>query len=254
MSYTAADNPLVPETLRGKYLLRINLALEDLYLRVTARCHATLSARNSILVRRLVQPLPEPAKVADEVGRANIEQLFTAGPEELLKIYDYVSEPWRTVFLGSKPKSIEGIAWLVARNLDWYLVPPQPLLRPEWLAITGAAAGSLVLCAAIAALIIGTPISALTSLSVIAFLVLQGLAWRGVAAEFSGGFHRQRVYIDALRRHVRSLMYGADGSGMPDAQLDSATPVEDRMPRQDVTESLSRAERLLDQVDDETGR
>ncbi|MBN2082393.1 hypothetical protein JW859_09330 [bacterium] len=242
----------LPELLRGKYLLRMNLALEALYQRVSARCNTSLPARNSVLVRRLVPALPKAEDVIDQVGRANIEQLFTAGPEEALKIFDYVPEPWHSVFLASKPKSIESIARLVALNLDWYLEPPRPLLRREWRAVAGAAAASLVLCAAITALLVGTSATALTIISVVVFFTMLNTVWCGAAALYGSGYHRQQVYLDALRHHFRGLVKGAHGPGMPDATGELIPSNAGGLPHQDMAEPVGHTDRRLEVDTDES--
>jgi len=240
----------VPELLRGKYMLRINLELEKQYQRILARCHASLPARSSRLARWLGLALPSQEEARERIRRENIVQILTAGPEEATRILEYVSEPWRSVFLGFKPKGIEEIARLVALNLDWYLVPPKSLLRPEWVALVGAVVGTAALIAAITALFLSGSSSAFSCVpAIVLFGLLCGL-WPGALGFYFRGFHRQAYYLDALRKEIRELSRSAHGPGMPDGAGEARAPVAGELPQQDVATEAQRVEDLLDAADE----
>lgn len=51
----------------------------------------------------------------------------------LKEIYICTPRPWREIFLGSPPKDLEGMAKLVAWNLDWYIARPSIHFRWSWM-------------------------------------------------------------------------------------------------------------------------
>jgi hypothetical protein len=91
-------------------------------------------------MNRYLPVLPTREELRAKLEGSRIEQLLTAGPAEAASIHDYVRQPWRSIFLGHKPRDIEGITRLIALNLDWYLETPRPLLRKEWVINAIAAA------------------------------------------------------------------------------------------------------------------
>lgn len=72
-------------------------------------------------------------RVRETLAHSNIAVLLAAGPQQACQIYDYVPSPWRELYLGARPRSIEEVTRLVALNLDWYLKPPARLIRAEWI-------------------------------------------------------------------------------------------------------------------------
>lgn len=133
----------LPELLRGKYALRILFKLDEMYIKFGAR-RGRLNLGKRGRSRTYLPPLPEPADLRTKLASASIERLFAAGPDEVCRIYDYVAEPWRSIFLGQRPRNLEQMVRLVALNLDWYLKPPRRLFRREWVEVLlGIAAGVL---------------------------------------------------------------------------------------------------------------
>jgi hypothetical protein len=59
--------------------------------------------------------------------------MLAAGPAELDIIYEHVPRALQPIVLGPKPRKLGESIRLLARNLDWYLRSPAPLMRPVWL-------------------------------------------------------------------------------------------------------------------------
>jgi hypothetical protein len=67
------------------------------------------------------------------LARSGIAVLLAEGPDQACRIYDHVPAVWGELFLGPRPRTVEQTTRLVALNLDWYLKPPAPLFRAEWI-------------------------------------------------------------------------------------------------------------------------
>jgi len=204
----------LPDLLRGKYVLRILFKLDEMYFKFGARwwSHRLGKGRR---IRIYLPPLPEPVDLRAKLASANIECLFAAGPDEACRIYDYVAEPWRSIFLGQRPRNLEQMVRLVALNLDWYLKPPAPLFRGEWLevllAIAAGVLGASVLLTKALTLGMGffdgrnavpTTLFGMFPL-MLAFVLL-----------FSAPIQRHLLYINELRSYMRELFRdsGVDGN------------------------------------------
>ncbi|MBN2083523.1 hypothetical protein JW859_15115 [bacterium] len=73
-------------------------------------------------------------RIRGKIEGSGIVEKILLGPEQLEVIYRYVPWPW-AIFIGLRPRDIQGWTKLVARNLEWYLEEPKPLFRVEWVAV-----------------------------------------------------------------------------------------------------------------------
>jgi hypothetical protein len=71
--------------------------------------------------------------IAVQLRQSGLAELISFGPNELLLIFDNAIEPWRTMFLGIRPKTLQGTVRLIAANLLWYCSPPRRFIPLGWL-------------------------------------------------------------------------------------------------------------------------
>jgi len=161
--------------------------------------------RGSILGLLLLPSSPSPESLRGKLEKAKIERLFAGGPDDICRIYEYVSEPWRAWFLGHRPQSIEGMARLVVRNLDWYLEPPAPLFKREWLYQIVILVASVVgVAGAVGLHSLGS--HALLIIWVILLLALLGASPARVAVSLVvDDLSLDPVNVDVLRKYLREI-------------------------------------------------
>ena len=186
--------------------MRVQFELDRLYFRMNARGALVGRVRGPAADRRSRDRLPSRELLREKIAKARVEQLLAAGPEEACRIYEFVREPWRTVFLGPKPKDIEGVTRLIALNLDWYLEPPRQLFRHEWSLGLGALAGLIIALASSVSLLALHAYPATVPVWVggfvtpyVAVLVL------GLAALFAQDYERHERHIGELRNYLREV-------------------------------------------------
>lgn len=71
--------------------------------------------------------------LSKSLQHSGLVELISAGSDELLRIYNHAKEPWRTVFLGIRPRTLRESVRFLAANLSWYLNPPCDFIPLGWL-------------------------------------------------------------------------------------------------------------------------
>jgi len=66
------------------------------------------------------------------IDRSAVLEKLILGSSDLDEIYAWTPWPWSIVFLGFRPKRLNGWVKLVALNIEWYLREPRRYFRLRW--------------------------------------------------------------------------------------------------------------------------
>ena len=149
----------------------------------------------------------QEAALLKRLAAAKPELLLAGGPEEANRIFEYAPPLLAPFVLGSPAKTLEQAVRLIALNLDWYLIPPRPLIRGEWfwqLLALGLLAWGTVGVIALVSGNFSTPF--LGSSMLCAFLAWP--LWLGCH-----GDPRRAFWIRTLLKHLRGVYNLPEGGG-----------------------------------------
>jgi len=85
----------------------------------------TLAAWETVLLREY------KIRTGERLMHSGVIERLALGWEHVCEIYDHVQLPW-SLFLGPRPRSLHRSVRLLAYNLDWYLLEPRSMVRPQW--------------------------------------------------------------------------------------------------------------------------
>jgi hypothetical protein len=72
-------------------------------------------------------------RLSTSLQASDLARQFSTSPDGVLRIYDYAKDPWRRLFLQTRPKSTKGIVKLVTTYISWFLKPPKMFVPLGWL-------------------------------------------------------------------------------------------------------------------------